>query len=579
MALSPRRFAVKKAREAAQRAATRAKAPLAVQLNRAAQQPRRALPAPAKQLALPPPDPSKQLPPFAAKPRGGQWWADQKLADANVSPDAVAREQAAASRFAGFTPVADDYLGGLDTSTTTEQDWLAKALARYYKTEFGSPTDPLRDLAARNLHFDPDMTPERWSGIVNSHLLEDPIEQVLFPPNRLGGMPGAGSDLRGETMAAMPWLAKVPVTDKIYGIGGGGLDIGHFEDELYNALNPEMSGIPADLALRPESLARMSFPQAVERVGRINQFRAKQMEEQAASALNNPAIQTFKEYPDAGYRWVELRQPELSDDLLDEVDRGLVDLAVREGREIDPSHMDEVRASRARNRLQDALKFEGDTMGHCVGGYCDDVAAGRSRIFSLRDPKGQPHVTIETAPNKPNPLFTPPEVYDRFRAEAIAQLGIPGEPSDVNVLDPIIDRKIADWRKEQAAATSFPDNIIQIKGKQNRAPTDDYLPYVQDFVKSGTWSNIGDFNNTGLVKLPDGRYITRQQLDEVIASPAALQLMGGDAEAARMNLQPWNLKSFSDDDWRTVGPLFEGYAVGGRVDRNRCFSRHPMSVR
>jgi len=33
------------------------------------------------------------------------------------------------------------------------------------------------------------------------------------------------------------------------------------------------------------------------------------------------------------------------------------------------------------------------------------------------------------------------------------------------------------------------------------------------------------------------------------------------------------------DNWDNVAPYFEGYAIGGRVDRNRCFSRHPMSAR
>jgi hypothetical protein len=53
-----------------------------------------------------------------------------------------------------------------------------------------------------------------------------------------------------------------------------------------------------------------------------------------------------------------------------------------------------------RKQLEDALKYEGDTMGHCVGGYCDDVAEGRSRIYSLRDKRGEPHVTVEVKPNQ-----------------------------------------------------------------------------------------------------------------------------------------------------------------------------------
>ena len=43
------------------------------------------------------------------------------------------------------------------------------------------------------------------------------------------------------------------------------------------------------------------------------------------------------------------------------------------------------------------LHDEGEAMGHCVGraGYQEAIAAGRSRILSLRDKQGKPHVTVE----------------------------------------------------------------------------------------------------------------------------------------------------------------------------------------
>jgi len=41
------------------------------------------------------------------------------------------------------------------------------------------------------------------------------------------------------------------------------------------------------------------------------------------------------------------------------------------------------------------LETEGDLMGHCVGGYCDDVAEGVVTIYSLRDKRNKPHATIE----------------------------------------------------------------------------------------------------------------------------------------------------------------------------------------
>lgn len=49
------------------------------------------------------------------------------------------------------------------------------------------------------------------------------------------------------------------------------------------------------------------------------------------------------------------------------------------------------------------LEIEGNKMGHCVGGYCDYVNAGEGEIFSLRDSRNEPHVTIRTYSYKGHP--------------------------------------------------------------------------------------------------------------------------------------------------------------------------------
>jgi len=172
-----------------------------------------------------------------------------------------------------------------------------------------------------------------------------------------------------------------------------------------------------------------------------------------------PGVKTNKGYDNPkGLRWVELKSPELN-----EVPEGFIPpegMKVQNtstGPMLVDQHTGEVWPL-GRQALQDALKYEGDTMGHCVGGYCDDVAAGRSRIYSLRDAKGEPHVTIEVAPD-------PGALTDAYRWD---------NPS-----------------------------IKQIKGKQNRAPNAEYLPFVQDFVKSGKWSDVGDLQNTGLRRSRD----------------------------------------------------------------------------
>lgn len=46
----------------------------------------------------------------------------------------------------------------------------------------------------------------------------------------------------------------------------------------------------------------------------------------------------------------------------------------------------------------DQLSFEGNKMSNCVGGYCDKVKKGNSRIFSLRNAEGTPKLTVEWDP-------------------------------------------------------------------------------------------------------------------------------------------------------------------------------------
>ena len=508
----------------------------------------------------------------ASTPESGWQYADAHFQARtpvnNRSPEAAARM------------ARDDY--GLiqydaDKALTPQAqlgNWLERTLAKYYKTDFGSPNDPLRELAERGMHYDPEMTPERWQQSVNDSLMEDPIGYFTVPRHeneiraQFAGAPGDFSSYSatdpvaaGTLMQAAPWLRKQPVTDKLYGIQDT-LDLGHFVDEMNNAIQPEGSGLPFDLAVRPESLDRMTFAQAAEHVGKINRFRAKEMERVALGNLDSPAVQTFKEYADdnpMGLRWTELKAPDPEGGLPE----GWQMSPDRDGFLSPEGEFFYTYPGQGQydDALQQALKYEGDTMGHCVGGYCPDVMEGRSRIFSLRDAKGEPHVTVETAP-----VLT----------------GISGDI--LNQMEPGIWDKIVsegghydtfDWLKNNRPdlLARFDDRpteeIIQIKGKQNRAPKDDYLPFVQDFVKSGKWSNVGDLGNTGLVKLPDGRYITQQQAEEVLS---------GVHPSYRISPNDISRIGQGDSWWSEVATRFEGYAIGGRVSADRCFSKGKSAV-
>lgn len=49
---------------------------------------------------------------------------------------------------------------------------------------------------------------------------------------------------------------------------------------------------------------------------------------------------------------------------------------------------------------ESSLNREGEIMGHCVGSYYKEVVDGQVVIYSLRDSKNIPHVTIEVAPHE-----------------------------------------------------------------------------------------------------------------------------------------------------------------------------------
>jgi len=91
----------------------------------------------------------------------------------------------------------------------------------------------------------------------------------------------------------------------------------------------------------------------------------------------------------------------------------------------------------------DALDFESDYMGHCVGrgAYDAGVESGRTKIYSIRDEHGEPHVTLEVRGTE----------------------------------------------------------VHQIKGKQNTPPVRKYVPSVVKFIESQKFDVVNDLKNLGLI--------------------------------------------------------------------------------
>ena len=172
------------------------------------------------------------------------------------------------------------------------------------------------------------------------------------------------------------------------------------------------------------NLDRMSFAQALEHAERWHREMAERKPNLPTAAEDVSGLKEVMKYQD-GYRWVQIKSAE-------------------------------------------ALRREGDIMQHCVGegGYTSAVRSGRTKIYSLRDPRNEPHVTIEVT------------------------------------------------KKE----------VEQIKGKQNDAPVEKYRPYVKTFLQALKLPVAGgkmDLRRCGLAQRGEG------EIDTLKTSQAVLPLANG----------------------------------------------------
>jgi hypothetical protein len=477
-------------------------------------------------------------PVHVVKPKGGNWLAGS--VERAIEPMQKRVTQAAEQN---FNPAQ-----GMTFREIYSQDalnkWLETKLAKYMRNEMATPEDPLRALAERGItHTEIQPTgynvavPRSFAGFSEEGMAKSPQAKLWEDKSDTFVSQLLASDITkgypGE-IANNPWLLKVPPETRVYDmLRGADEDLGfsHLTDELRNAINPE-SGLPANLRLKYSDLEKVTVPQAVERVAKINEWRAAQKAEADMARAMNPATHVVKEYPEQGFKWVELSSPKYSMDKLPEGWSlqefegsspgskifGVVDskghLHPKAGgkQPLTPEiAYENFKRGYGTKELEDALKYEGETMGHCVGGYCPDVVEGRSKIYSLRDDKGRPHVTIEVRPKRLNNVQTLAEIVGKDRAlqiydeyQAISRSG--GKP-EVNFEQFAVS--FPDVAQTLDEIGPIPDDIVQIKGKGNKAPKEDYLPAVQDFVRSGNFGKVGDLQNTGLIDIQDPNAVLR----------------------------------------------------------------------
>lgn len=315
-------------------------------------------------------------------------------------------------------------------------------------------------------------------------------------------------DTSPRYLQANPWLESVPENQNVYAIKNTDTNDTGFYDlatKLRNAINPE-SDLPDFLRIDPAKLSRVSMPQAVEHVAKINAWR----EAEKLKEGRNAATVMHKEYPDQGLAWMQMKMPESTlqeGHYLGEDRRGNPAVLDASGGEWASASTPEealadYRIAERRDALQAALKFEGDTMGHCVGQYCDEVGRGDTNIYSLRDRRGEPHVTIETSKPADEYLYYN-MLMDKLPYDEKAKLIT--DVREYNAANPHLGMKKSAINFMKDLYGPPQEKIVQIKGKQNAAPNEKYLPAIQDFVRSQDWSSVQDFENTGLIDLDKKR--------------------------------------------------------------------------
>lgn len=278
----------------------------------------------------------------------------------------------------------------------------------------------------------------------------------------------------------------------------------------------------------PEKLGQYDLVRAVKETRKWDDELAKNMEK--AQLDDTKGSPVYKDYGD-GMRWVQLTKPGQFARESDAMGHSV------RGYEPPKSQRQQYNIDNPKGEQPhpDWVPASGDS-GHPsygLGGW-EAIKSGDAKVYSLRDAKGKSHVTVEVQGK-----FNPKELLDP------SQMMRPHEHPEL-------------------------ESITQIKGKQNRAPSAEYLPYVQDFVKGGKWGEVGDYANTGLYKrselkpnvqeaassmYPGEEHLTPEQLDRVIDRNSQ-----GTFGAQRGSVDPRLLARMA-----AVGV---GAAVGSQLDSN-----------
>jgi hypothetical protein len=442
--------------------------------------------------------------PHVVKPKGGNWFGNRAEKEINtLKKDKMAAEDLEEMKRV-YPP---DVLETMSPETRVSVDrafphlekevalnnWVDRNLTNYVKKEMATPEDPVRKLAEQGItHFPIAGEPSYWArhgqsarqDFGGTQMAESPLAKQW--ENRTDSMimrdtaqqhqdmmhlaPGMYSD-RDE------WIKKLAPETPLYSAQQNrfsSLDLGF--DHIIDVLREDLTAG----RIRPEQLNKVSMEQAVRRTYEYDQELAKKMAEARIAAREG--LPVHKEYPE-GYRWVELNKPGAFASESEAMGHSV------RGYEPPKGHPDWIEGSGERGSL-----------GYGHGGW-EGIKRGRAKVYSLVDAKGEPHVTVEVGRKYLDRGFRGNERPPEDLYYPLQEKYVKGQES--GEIDPNLS--FAEWwRKENnIPEPELPFEITQIKGKQNAAPKEEYLPYVQDFVRSSGMPVKNDLHHTGLHRIEE----------------------------------------------------------------------------
>ncbi|HUW47074.1 MAG TPA: hypothetical protein VMW50_14960, partial [Dehalococcoidia bacterium] len=397
--------------------------------------------------------------------------------------------------------------------------WIDGALRKYVLNRMATPDDEIRALAENGvLHVDPEVLTKGIPGVSGRTVVKR--QGAGFPQMGVGksehavawentadrsinaepaGTPGMFKALPEKDQA---WISKLepetPVHESAAKSMGTNLGFDHIIDVLGEKL--------ATGELRPEQLSKVSVADAVRMTHGYNLDAAERMSK--ARLASQEGMTVHKEYPE-GYKWVQLDKPgqfAAESDVMGHSVRGyepysgdLTESSIRYGGPFE-AHPDWIPAS-------------GDSGYEDYGyGGWEAIKSGKAKVYSLRDPKGESHVTVEVGKMNQYPhsgdsiknMLGPKgdKIWEEYLASKYAGSYSPG-----------LVRFLQDKYPKIWKGLNEGEQISQIKGKQNRKPEDKYLPYIQDFVRSSKWGDVGDVKNTGLLQVAPNKYISDAEVE------------------------------------------------------------------